>query len=244
MFGGSIDIGAYERQYEELPNLVVDSLLDENDGDFSAGHFSLREAIGLANGSFNPDTISFAASLTANGPATIDLVLGELLISNDLGINGPGSSLLTIRAIDADATANGNGARIFNIDDGDIANTAAVTIAGLTLSGGDSEGSGGAIRSIENLTILQSTVSGNTAAGHGGAIFTIVGNLNVVDSIVSGNTARDYATYGGGGGIAALGYLRVIRSAIFGNSAHANGGGVFARNWDLTIINSTISGNI
>ena len=40
-----------------------------------------------------------------------------------------------------------------------------VSISGLTLTGGDVTGSGGAIRSSENLAVTVSTISGNSAGG-------------------------------------------------------------------------------
>ena len=50
---------------------VVDTLIDENDGDYSAGDVSLREAIEAANASAGAETITFAPSLVSGGPATI-----------------------------------------------------------------------------------------------------------------------------------------------------------------------------
>ena len=49
--GGRADIGPYELQSVAGLNLNVDTNIDENDGDYSEGDLSLREAIGLANGS-------------------------------------------------------------------------------------------------------------------------------------------------------------------------------------------------
>ena len=59
------------------------------DGDYSAGDLSLREAIGLASGSGNAgaETISFAPSLTAGGPATILLTRGQLDLNDSVTIN-------------------------------------------------------------------------------------------------------------------------------------------------------------
>ena len=98
-----IDIGAYERQTVPSLNLVVDTLVDESDGNYSAGDLSLREAIGLANGSVGANTITFAPSLTSSGPGTILLNsgtitatnkqdTGELFINESLTITGPGSA--------------------------------------------------------------------------------------------------------------------------------------------------------
>ena len=48
MAGGRVDIGAFELQ--ALPTLVVNTLVDESDGDYSAGDLSL--ALAAAGGYF------------------------------------------------------------------------------------------------------------------------------------------------------------------------------------------------
>ena len=59
-------------------------------GIIAAGDLSLREATELARGSvLTADSITFAASLTSGGPATIVLTLGELAITDALSIIGP-----------------------------------------------------------------------------------------------------------------------------------------------------------
>ena len=87
------------RAYELKPvvslSLVVDTLADENDGDNSPGHLSLREAIDLANANPMPDTISFDPSLAGG---TIHLTLGELAITDSVTILGPGAGITTIDA--------------------------------------------------------------------------------------------------------------------------------------------------
>ena len=70
----SINIGVVNE------TLIVDTLVDEFDGNHSAGDLSLREALSLANGSSGANTITFAAALTSGGPATILLTRGELAI--------------------------------------------------------------------------------------------------------------------------------------------------------------------
>jgi len=69
---------------------VVDLAIDEDDGDYSAGDLSLREAIELANVNLTPgaDTITFDP--VAFGSAkTLTLTLGELFIRDALTIAGP-----------------------------------------------------------------------------------------------------------------------------------------------------------
>ena len=103
-----------------------------------AGAGSLRDAIAQANANDNSpgvvDTISFGPLF--NTSQTILLTNGELAISESLTIDGPSADLLTVRASDPDGIKNGNGSRVFNIDDGTFA-LINVTLDGLTITGGD-----------------------------------------------------------------------------------------------------------
>lgn len=245
--GDAIDVGAYERQ--SFPgSLVVDTLADELDYDFSAGDLSLREAIHLAHGFVGADTIVFDDALTSGGPAVLSLVGGELRIDDSVSIVGPGATMLTIDASGSDLTPetkNGDGIRIFYIDDGDVANVPTVEIRGLMLTGGDSSGSGGAIFNREDLSIAFCTISGNAANGlfnYGGGVANFDGQLSVHGTTISGNSALK------GGGIGSRGALNVTDSTISGNSASADGGGIHSRAYlggglAANIINSTVSGN-
>ena len=159
MGGPQIDIGAYEVQTVANLTLLVDTLVDESDGNYSAGDMSLREAIGLANGSVGTNTITFASALTSGGPATILLTLGEFQIRETLVLPGPGAAKLTIDASGNDPTPdlinNGDGSRIFDVDDDVPASGMVFTISGLTLTGGDHPQEGGAIQSQEDCGDLE-----------------------------------------------------------------------------------------
>src|SRR4029079_16685593 len=118
---------------------------------------------------------------------------GQLTINKDLTIAGPGASLLTIRAFDPNTLIPGDGARIFNINDGNDAALLDVAISGLTLTGGDTALSrgGGAIFSRENLHLADSIVSGNRANhgpmmsnGSGGGISNVLGSLDVTNCTI------------------------------------------------------------
>ncbi len=167
---------------------------------------------------------------------------GELAITDSLAINGRGANLLTIDASGNDPTPdtnNGDGSRVFNIDDGSFLNVLEVSISGLMLTGGDLGGSlsGGAIRSLENLAVTGSTISGNSAAD-GGGIFTSA-NATITDSTVSGNSV----TRDGGGISSSQANLTVTGSTISGNSAGNNGGGIWNVLGNVTVVGSTVSGN-
>ena len=264
VYGGRIDIGPYERQSLAL---VVDTLADENDGDYSPGHFSLREAIDLTNDHVGvADAISFSPAL---GGGTIGLELGELVITDAVTINGPGASLLTIQAYDpTPAMKNGDGQRIFNIND-QTATQQPVTISGLTLTGADLDNKGGAILSTENLTVVDSILTGNFTkdlnGNSGGAIYNDGGTLSVNRTTLSNNHGGDgggailnhsgsatianslfeqnSTRFSGGGIFNDGGFMKVSDSTLSNNTAGYAGGGLFTRNNVATLTSVTITGN-
>ncbi|WP_310821113.1 beta strand repeat-containing protein, partial [Stratiformator vulcanicus] len=82
------------------PPIVVDALGDVSDGDFSAGNFTLREAIELAELDNNPVTIQFDPALVAAGDATI------FINQFDTGLD-PGEAGRTAFQITTDITIEG-----------------------------------------------------------------------------------------------------------------------------------------
>ena len=222
-----------------LPAVItVTSLADNLTVD---GQVTLREAIQAANtdkavdGSTKgqgADSIQFAPSLTAGGPATITLNGMELEINSSLTINGPGANRLTINA--------DNRSGIFIVDNHQ-ANLSDVTISGLTLTAGN-RSYGGAVVNHERLTVSACDLVGNSALS-GGAISNEQGNLTVSDSSISGNSA--VAGLGGGIGSNNQATLTVLRSTIANNSASGgSGGGIASLNSStLTLRESSITGN-
>ncbi len=239
-----------------LLSITVNTLIDVNNP--VDGLTTLREAVAAAAAG---DTIDFSVT------GTINLTnLGQILINKNLTINGPGANLLTINAFDpTPASNNGDGSRIFNVDDS-TATVRTVAISGLTLANGDVAGPGGAIRNVENLTLNSSVVTGNAStaggglynlgasavltvndttvsnnvAGFGGGLFNGNGTLNVANSTISGNSVS-----GNGGGIQNnFGTLNVTNSKIWVNSGGGAGGGILTYFDALTTVTgSTISGN-
>jgi large repetitive protein len=118
-----------------------------------------------------------------------------------------------------------------------------LTVEGVTISGGSTNGVGGGISNAGTLTVSNSTLSGNTASSSGGGIMNF-GMLTVTNSTISGNSANGYGN--GGGGIFNAGILTVTNSTLSGNFAEGSsdsaGGGIY-NSGTLTITNSTLSGN-
>jgi hypothetical protein len=196
-----------------------------------SGPGSLRQAVLDANAFPGADTIVFSVA------GTITLTSGEILIMDDLVINGPGAAALTVSGNDQ--------SRVFNIDNASGKNIN-VTLSGLTMTHGFVPGSsaGGVIRAEHaNLTILSSVISNGVAGIGGGISAELAGATTIRFSSILGNRAT--SVYGGGiysefGNNA----LTIEASTIAGNSSGAEGGGIYVEeNREVEIVNSTISGN-
>ena len=227
-----------------------------------AGVGSLRQAILDANTMEGADTIDFAAGLFVT-PQTLPLSTALPTITEDLTIVGPGQELLTINAGNGADTqpGTGDGFRLFNIDDGIGNSLSSTSISGVTLTGGDVTGEGGAILNRENLTITDVAIVSNATGpgdvggtveagqngsdgergGNGGGIFSVNGDLTIVQSTISGNSTGGGGTGGTGGD--------GIDGGDGGNGGYGgnggDGGGIYFDTiaGELMIVDSTISNN-
>ncbi|TWT94146.1 choice-of-anchor Q domain-containing protein [Neorhodopirellula pilleata] len=206
---GRIDIGAYENQFRPVftnHELVVSTLVDEDDGDYSFGDLSLREAVKIANLSPNANGIRFASSLieTDEGIISTIFLTTPIEIVFDLVLSGPGSDLLQI--------SGSNQTRMIEV--GPLANT---FISGLALVDGVGEGS------IANF-------DGFDLRTQGGALFS-AGNTTIQDVLFANNTSRysgdDFnAAFAGGGAIANVGSMTIKDSVLRDNHSEAMGGAI------------------
>jgi hypothetical protein len=129
-----------------VPNAFTVSNLADN------GPGSLRAAITAANANPGADVIDFAHGLGG----TVALTGGELGITDDVLVAGPGANRLAV---------SGSGlSRVFRIDAG-----AAVVMDGLTVTRGNGLLRGGGIRNDGNLALSDAVVSDNVVVGLPGA---------------------------------------------------------------------------
>jgi hypothetical protein len=227
--GDGSDAGAFE--------LGPAALVVVNNNDHGPG--SLRQVILDASPAEN-DQVTFAANVTG----AIVLTNGELAISKDITIVGPGASELAI---------NGNNTgSVFDLLSGNI------VLSGLTIYNGQMLGSDGPFEQ-------------NGYEGRGGGIFNQA-TLALSDCVVLSNkvvggqggpTRAGSAGNGGnayGGGIANIGVLTLTRCTLSGNSAMGGVGGVASSGGSdgiggqgyggglynggaVTIVGCTLSGN-
>jgi CSLREA domain-containing protein len=236
---GTVDIGAYE--FPVGANMVVNTAADEVKPD---DFLSLREAIGLANGTLASSAlttkqraqVSFAAGLvnTITFASSLD---GSTLSLSTAGDHRVGPSAFVVESIiviDGPSGASGirlqvaatTTMRLF-----DVKNTGDLTLRRLTLGGGDARGFaggnsfwggaggggaglGGAIFNQGKLTVLQSTLTGNTALGGAGGSYERTG-----ESAFGG---------GGGGGMNTAGGAEVTNAGGAGGGPEGGLGGTSA----------------
>lgn len=208
IYDGTVDIGAVE--WNGL-SLVVDTLSDSDDGDYSSGQLSLLEAIRLSESTVDPSLITFSNAL-AGGTIALQ---SELLISSSVTIVGLGQGQLTIDG--------GDQSRIFRVDDGNNSTAIDVEISGLSLIHGSAD-RGGAILNYEDLSLSNSTISENLASADGGGIYHARGQLTVSDSYFADNVAQN----NGGGIFNNVQDLLVNNTTFFGNNASRYGGGIYS----------------
>jgi hypothetical protein len=211
----------------------------------------------FGSGSYDSyDTVKFDPSLKDR---TITLTSGELYLSRNMSISGPGASHLTI--------SGNNASRVFEIASGTTVSLSGLTIAhgnSGTLDGGgiynnggaltvsystvtnnsapnlsspDSFGRGGGIKNdAGTLTVSNSTFTNNSAY-HGGGIENDAGTLTVSNSTLADNSAR-----AGAGICNSVGTLTVDKSALASNSGE-DGAGIYNDGGTLTVSNSTCANN-
>jgi hypothetical protein len=254
VIGNGSDIGAVEQASSFI---VVDNSGDTNDGDFSQGNLTLREAIGLSAQTaedktimFDPavfngeqaDVIYLEAALPISETTTIDAGDLDVVISGDRSSN---DALLTGTFI-TDVQQNSNTSDNVQVFDIFVTSSDVVTLKGLTITGGfESSRDGGGISSNDGALIVEdSIVVGNFAEDAGGGIYVDQGSVTIIDSFVSRNRSNTRFSFGGGGGVATdSADVTIINSSFGDNSAGSNGGGIHSVVGRITITNSTISEN-
>ncbi len=229
-----------------------------------AGTCTLRQAIESANtdsaqgncaAGGGADTITFAANVTG-----VALTGGELLINSSVTLSGGGQTITAAPY-----------SRVMSIVNN--ANTVStVSLSDLTLTGGNygPPGAGLSIGAASGppprpahgtsanaprpaangpmVSLNRVTVSNNTSNVHAGGIFIEGSTVAINQSTISGNSLVASGNYAGGGVYITDGSnVTITDSTISGNSASGPNkylaGGIYAWNSQLTVINSTITGN-
>ncbi len=221
-----------ERTLLSTLNLTVTTLQDDPTTPI-VRQVTLRDAIGQANADTtdSQEIIGFASGLAGK----IDLTTALPALSNNISINGPGASNLTVQR-----DSNAAQFSVFTVNGSE-----AVSISGITITGGDNYGiGGGGIANSGILTVTNDTFTNNYSNDFGGSIYNI-GTLTVIHSDFTGNSA---GTAGGGiyTGIDPIAQTTVgtatVTSSTFTNNSGSTGGGIY-NTGPLTVTNDTFTNN-
>ncbi len=202
-------------------------------GIYALGQLTLNDSTVSHNATV--DHIGFGGGIFANGPLTIT---NSMIADN--------------RTDTAFDVGYGPGGGIF------IGEQGQATITGSTIIGNVAQGgywaSGGGIYVDGQATIIDSTISQNISYGDessalGGGI-AVGGQATISGSVIVDNTVKSFFEYfsytdwpGQGGGLGNRGTTLIVNSTISSNEATQGGGVANVRFGELTIVQSTITGN-
>lgn len=189
---------------------------------------TLRAAIGESNTNIDRDAIVFSLPQ----PSTINLTLGELVVSRSIFIAGPGARRLTIQRSTVGGTPN---FRVFNLAAGQNVSI----IRGVSIRNGNDTSGGGVLVGATHITeLVDCSLVGNQAA-NGGAITVSGSRLVLLRSLITSNTAN-----ANGGGVYltdASSNINITNTTFTANSATT--GGAIYNEGTLVLINDTVSQN-
>ncbi len=218
---------------------VTDSRFEGNSADggggalyLNCGDLTVTNSQFIANSAFDS-----GGGLYFSGDALV--VSGSTFTGND-AVNGGGLYLdgdthtITTTTISGNTADDGGGG--IELGGGTL------ELTGSTISGNDALYGGGLYLTGDEVTIVGSTISDNTADGSGGGLEIYQsGAVTITGTAITGNTTQE-----SGGGL----YLRsdettltVANSTIANNTAAGYGGGIALYEGDLTLLQTTISGN-
>jgi CSLREA domain-containing protein len=209
---------------------VVNSLADPGDGTCDDAECTLREAVGSA---------ASGATITFSVTGAITLT-DEIIVDQDLTIDGPGAGLLTVQRSSAAGTPQ---FRFATINTGRTVVITEVTVKGFDVRNRvatPTDWLGGAVLNRGTLTVSHSVLTQNRAQA-GGAIAGFGGSLTINHS-----TITDNAGIGAGGGISSFrGNVTINHTTVSDNSAVFDGGGIHAIEGDVAVVDhSAILNNV
>lgn len=196
---------------------------------------TVSAAVTRAHTAISDGVVDVTVSIAA-GTYTENVNIGAVEPGHSLGLAGAGASTTTLQGLGTASVV--------------IITSGTVTIAGLTITGGNAVSGGGIFNDAGVLTVVDSTVSGNAATGNGrttggGGIYNNSGTVTVSGSTVSDNILTGPDTLAGGGGISNNSGTVTVSDSVVSDNEAARGyaGGIYNNAGTATVAGSTVSGN-
>jgi len=181
-------------------------------------------------------------TVTLTAGCTYTLTAGN---GND-GVNGPdGLPIITTPITfsgNADVITRASTAPAFRIVQ--VASSGGITLDAVTVSGGNATSvlndNGGGILNFGAVTLTGSQLSGNTAGGRGGAVYSTGA---AAAATFTSSTIENNAAYQGAGLASIMGTFTFSSSAVTGNAATVDPGGIYFNTGTATLNTSTVTAN-
>ncbi len=244
---------------------LVDTLVDEDDGDYSASDYSLREAIdqslaGQTIGfnvtgiiSLNGTVLPLTKNLTINGGSNITINGGATSGIFDMSTGDPTVTIEGVTLTNGSALRGGG----INVDDGTLTLESCVINTCVATGTGGTDGGGAIFVSNGTVSLTNSTISSCTAVEEGGALrfFDTGCSLTIDNSTLSNNISGEGSANCKLGGAIYLRYgtLIIRNGTVFSNNASksnsgqtyaGSGGAVYTSNDAVvTVSDTTFYGN-
>jgi hypothetical protein len=245
------------------PPIRVDHVVDENDGDYSEGNQSLREAVERACDEDDPVHIDVPAGtylldpspLTFDGPNTNCITLeGEAGTGDSWATRirpkaSTNSSKFAVIGAVAHVRLVGlemarfRGGRVgggYALNGGAVLNHGRLELGSCRFGGNMSDTRGGAVYTDGHLLVTHCTFATNSCGYDGGALYINSSESYLVSDCLFLRNG-ELGTQDGGAVYVASGDGLIRNSLLGGNEAEVDGGTIYTRG-DLIIVNSVVAG--
>lgn len=229
----------------------------------AAGKCSLRAAVQEANATNGRTIISLqqnSYALTTTGASEDAAATGDLDIVESVSIRGNGSTVdlsglgdrafdvMTGASLDLRGLTIVNGAPPEGESGGAIQNAGTTNLRYVKATGNHVVGTGASGGAVFNdggtLAISRSRLLGNSASRAGGAVEANAGTTTIELTAMRDNTTGDAPGNGGAFHLTGAGAVVIDRSYVVGNSAAAEGGGLWnSATGTMTITHTTVRNN-
>lgn len=229
----------------------------------ASGECSLRAAVQEANATGGRSVISLpkgSYALTRTGASEDTSATGDLDIVGSVAIRGNGSTLdlgdlgdrgfdvMTGASLDLRGLTIINGAPPEGESGGALQNTGTTNLRYVKATGNRVVGAGASGGAVFNdggtLTISRSRLIGNTASRAGGAVEANAGMTTIELTAMRDNTTGDAPGNGGAFHLTGAGTVLIDRAFVVGNSAAAEGGGLWnSATGTMTVTRTTVRNN-
>ena len=174
--------------------------------------------------------------------SNLTLTVTDCAVENNVALMGGGIGTDAGLTVVTDSMIENNSANGYG-GGGIFLSDSTVTVTDSTIDGNTTDFRGGGIENQQSqLTVTNSTIADNKAVSLGGGVASTVGGaVRLLNSAIIGNSAN----YGGGCGGSSSGSpssMAVTNCTIAGNAAE-NGGGIYVNGGALTIADSTLAEN-